>query len=84
MCPQHSYLLDKSDANKRNGFLWKLVRAEVAKGYYSTEIIGSLTGKGRADAHARLAAAGGSYLTQQDVINAGLTWRLANPNWLWA
>ncbi|KAH9203596.1 hypothetical protein DL95DRAFT_501919 [Leptodontidium sp. 2 PMI_412] len=25
-----------------------------------------------------------SYLTRQDVINAGLTWRLANPNRLWA
>ena len=83
-CHQHSHSLDESDANKRNSFLRKLVGAEVAKGYHPAEIIGSLTGKGRADARARLAAAGGTYLTRQDIINAGLTWRLANPNRLWA
>ena len=83
-CYEHSYSLDESDASKRNNFLWKLVRAEVAKGYHPAEIIGLLTGKGRADIRAQLAAAGGSYLTRQDVINAGLTWRLANPNRLWA
>jgi hypothetical protein len=80
MCCEHSYLLDKSNASKRNNFLWKLVGAEVAKGYYPAEIIGLLTGKGRADVCVQLAAAGGLYLTRQDVINAGLTWRLANPN----
>jgi hypothetical protein len=83
-CLQHSHSLDESDANKRNGFLRELVGAEVTKGYRPTAIIGSLTGQGRPDARARLAAAGGTYLTRQDVINAGLTWRLANPNRLWA
>ena len=82
-CYQHSHSLDESDANKRNSFLRKLVGAEVTKGYHSTEIIGSLTGKGRADVRARLVAAGGTHLTRQDIINAGLTWRLANPNRLW-
>jgi hypothetical protein len=79
-CYEHSHLLDESDASKRNNFLRKLVGAEVAKGYYPAEIISSLTGKGRADIRAQLAAAGGLYLTRQDVINASLTWRLANPN----
>jgi hypothetical protein len=76
--------LDESDANKRNSFLRQLVGAEVANGYPPAAVIGSLTGSGRADARARLAAAGGAYLTRQDVINAGLTWRVANPNRLWA
>jgi hypothetical protein len=80
---EYSYLLDESDASKRNNFLRKLVGAEVAKGYHPAEIISSLTKKGRADVYAQLAAAGGSYLTRQDVINTGLTWRLANPNRLW-
>lgn len=82
-CTQHSHSLDKSDANterKRNSFLRKLVGAEVTKGYHPAAIIGSLTGAGRADARTRLAAAGGAYLSRQDVINTGLTWRLANPN----
>jgi hypothetical protein len=70
---EHSYLLDKSDASKQNNFLWKLVRAEVTKGYHPAEIISLLTGKGRADVRAQLAAAGGLYLTRQDVINMGLT-----------
>jgi len=83
-CSQHSHSLDESDAHKRNSFLRKLVGAEVANGYHPTAIISSLTGQGRADARARLASAGGAYLTRQDVINAGLTWRLANPNRLWA
>ena len=47
-------------------------------------MVGSLIGTGRADVRARLVAAGGAYLTRQDVINAGLMWRLANPNRLWA
>lgn len=76
--------MDKSDAAKRNSFLRKLVGAEVANGYPPVAVIGSLTGNGRADARARLASAGGAYLTRQDVINTGLTWRLANLNRLWA
>ncbi len=79
-CLSHSHSLDESDANKRNSLLRLLVGAEVAKGYYPAAIIGSLIGNGRPDTRARLAAAGGAYLTRQDVINAGLTWRLANPN----
>jgi len=76
--------LDESDASKRNSFLRALVGSEVVKGYHPAAIIGSLTGTGRAEARAHLTAAGGAYLTRQDVINAGLTWRLANPNRLWA
>jgi hypothetical protein len=83
-CTKHSHSLDESDANKRNSFLRTLVGAEVAKGYHPATVIGSLTGEGRADTRAQLAAAGGTYLTRQDVINAGLTWRLANPNRPWA
>jgi MULE transposase domain len=83
-CSQHSHSLDECDANKRNSLLRKLVGAEVAKGYHPATVIRSLTGEGNADARAQLAAAGGAYLTRQDVINAGLMWRLANPNQLWA
>jgi hypothetical protein len=76
--------IGRSDANKRNSLLRSLVGAEVAKGYHPAAIIGSLTREGQPDTRAQLAAAGGAYLTRQDVINAGLTWRLANPNRLWA
>jgi hypothetical protein len=82
-CVRHSHSLDESDAYKRNSFLRHLIGAEVANGYPLAAVIGSLAGQGRADARVRLAAAGGAYLTRQDVINAGLTWRLANPNRLW-
>jgi hypothetical protein len=82
-CLQHSHLLDESDATKRNSLLQKLVGAEVANGYPPAAVISSLTGQGRADARARLASIGGTYLMRQDVINAGLAWRLANPNRLW-
>jgi hypothetical protein len=75
--------LDEIDANKRNSFLRLLIGAEVTKGYHPATIIGSLTRAGRPEVRARLAAAGGTYLTRQDVINAGLAWRLANPNKLW-
>ena len=83
-CSEHSHLLDESDANKRNSLIRKLVGAEVAKGYHPAAVIGSLMGNGSADARARLAAAGGRYLTRQDAINSALAWRLANPNELWA
>ena len=82
-CPHHSHLLDEIDANKRNSFLRQLVGAEVAKGYHPVAIIGSLTKAGKPESRARLAAAGGTYLIRQDVINTGLMWRLANPNKLW-
>jgi hypothetical protein len=82
-CLQHVHSLDESDAAKRNSFLRKLVGAEVANGYPPAAVISSLTGQGRANARVRLASAGGTYLTRQDVINAGLTWRLADPNRLW-
>jgi MULE transposase domain len=83
-CSRHSHSLDESDANKRNSLLRALVGAEVAKGYHPAAIISSLTGDGRPNTRALLATAGGAYLSRQDVINAGLTWRLANPNQLWA
>ena len=43
-----------------------------------------MSGSGRADVRIRLAAAGGTYLSRQDAINSGVTWRLANPNALFA
>jgi hypothetical protein len=83
-CMQYSYSLDESDTNKRNSFIRRLVGAEVANGYPPVAVIGSLIGNGRADARAHLASVGSAYLARQDVVNAGLTWRLANPNRLWA
>lgn len=80
---QHAHSLNESDANKRNSFIRRIAGAEIAKGYPPALILHSLSGNGRADARARLAAASGAYLDRQDVINAGLTWRLANPNQLW-
>ena len=47
-------------------------------------MIGALSGNGRADVRIQLASAGGSYLCRQDAINSGITWRLANPNALFA
>jgi hypothetical protein len=48
------------------------------KGYYPTTIISLLTGVGRIDIHARLAAASGIYFTQQDFINTSLMQQLVN------
>jgi hypothetical protein len=43
-------------------------------------VISALRGNGRADIRIQLDSAGGLYLTRQDAINSGVTWRLANPN----
>jgi hypothetical protein len=76
----HSHSLDESDANKRNSLLRTLVGKEVAKGYAPAAVIGSLRGLGDIASQLRLASAGGAYLTRQDAINSGLSWRVANPN----
>lgn len=80
----HDHSLDESDSNKRNSFLLGLVRREIAKGYSPAAIIGALRGNGQSELRNRLAAAGGTYLSRQDVINSGASWRLANPNALFA
>jgi hypothetical protein len=77
---QHAHSLDESDANKRNNFIRALAGVEIAKGYPPALIIRSLNGNGRADARVRLAAARSAFLDIQDVINAGLAWRQANPH----
>jgi hypothetical protein len=43
-------------------------------------VVGSLRGNGQSEVRSRLVAAGGSYLSRQDAINSGASWRLANPN----
>ena len=55
---------------------------EVAKGYAPAAVIGSLRGFGDSISRLRLASAGGAYLTRQDAINSGLSWRVANLNTL--
>ena len=57
---------------------------DIAKGYAPAAVIGSIRGFGRSEVQALLNAAGGTYLTRQDVINCGASWRLANPNALFA
>ena len=81
---KHDHSLDESDANKRNSGLLGLAQHDIAKGYALAAVIGSMTGHGQSDVKARLKAAGGSYLTRQDAINSGASWRLANPNALFA
>ena len=76
----HAHSLDESDANKRNSLLRGLVQLDIAKGYAPAAVIGSIRGNGQSDVRARLAAAGGAYLTRQDAINSGASWRLANLN----
>jgi hypothetical protein len=76
----HSHSLDESDANKRNSLLRELVGKEVAKGYAPAAVIGSLRRFGDSVSRLKLASAGGAYLTRQDAINSGLSWRVANPN----
>ncbi len=76
----HDHSLDESDANKRNSTLLGLVQRDIAKGYTPAAVIGSIRGYGQSETRARLAAAGGTYLTRQDAINSGASWRLANPN----
>jgi hypothetical protein len=76
----HSHLLDESDANKRNSFLRGLAQQDIAKGYAPAAVIGLIQGHRKSEVRERLAAAGGTYLTRQDVINSSAAWRLANPN----
>jgi hypothetical protein len=79
----HDYSLDKSDANKRNSFLRELLQKDIAKGYAPAAVISSIRGDSRSANQAkriRLTAAGGTYLSRQDAINSGASWRLANPN----
>ena len=80
----HEYSLDESDAIKRNSAIREHVQHDIAKGYAPAAVIGSIRGFGRSEVQARLNAAGGAYLTRQDAINSGATWRLANPNALFA
>lgn len=80
----HTHSLDECDANKRNSALLKHVQADITKGYAPAAVIGSIRGSGQLEAQARLNAAGGVYLTRQDAINSGATWRKANPNALFA
>jgi hypothetical protein len=44
----------------------------------------ALKGQGNERFRNHLDSAGGKYLTNQDVINTGAAWRLANPNTLFA
>jgi hypothetical protein len=81
-CP-HAHSLDESDTNKQNSLIRGITGAKITKGYPPAAVIRALNGSGRADARERLAAAGGAFLDYQDIINTGLTWRLANPNRLW-
>ena len=77
---QHNHSLDESNASKRNSLLRGLIQLDIAKGYAPAAVIGLLRGSGQAQSRDRLAAAGGVYLTRQDAINSGASWRLANPN----
>jgi hypothetical protein len=76
----HDHSLDESDANKRNSFLLSLVQKDVSRGFAPAVIIGSLRPVGRPDIRTKLDLAGGKYLSRQDIINSGASWRLANPN----
>lgn len=80
----HTYSLDESDANKHNSLLRGLAQVDIAKGYAPAAVIGSLRGNGNSSKRARLNATGGAYLSQQDAINSRFSWRLANPNALFA
>jgi len=84
MLHRHDHSLDESDANKRNSLLRGLVQQDIAKGYAPAAVIGAIRGNGQSQLRNRLAAAGGAYLTRQDAINSGASWRLANPNALFA
>ena len=76
----HDHSLDESDANKRNSFLRDLLARDISKNYAPAAVIGSIRGNGQSDTRERLNDAGGRYLTRQDAINSGASWRLANPN----
>jgi hypothetical protein len=66
-----NYLLDESNANKRNSFLRGLAQFDVAGGHAPAAVISSIRGHGKSEAEARLNAAGRAYLTRQDAINSG-------------
>ncbi|TAQ84793.1 hypothetical protein B7494_g6880 [Chlorociboria aeruginascens] len=77
---QHTHSLDESDANKRNSLIRTTIQQDIAKGYAPAAVIGAIRGNSRIDIRMRLNSIGGLYLTRQDAINSGASWRTANPN----
>jgi hypothetical protein len=76
----HDYLLDESNANKRNSFLLGLVQKDITRSFAPAIIISSLRPAGRLDIYAKLDSVGGRYLSRRDIINNSTSWRLVNPN----
>jgi len=77
---KHDHSLDESDANKRNSFLRDLLANDIARNLAPAVMVGSIRGDGQSDTRARLNSVGSRYLSRQDAINSGASWRLANPN----
>lgn len=75
---EHNHDLDHMNLLKRNNGLRTLVGGEVANGYMPHQIYRNL--RNCPEAEAVLIAAGGRYLQRQDIVNAGLAFRRANPD----
>ncbi|TGO08628.1 hypothetical protein BTUL_0200g00220 [Botrytis tulipae] len=80
----HTHDLDACDANKRHSFLIGLVKTDIARGYRPAQILQAIRGEAAefASSDSPLRLIGGTYLTRQDIINCGSSWREKNPNTL--
>jgi 2,5-diamino-6-(ribosylamino)-4(3H)-pyrimidinone 5'-phosphate reductase len=72
---EHSHDLDHMDQIKRNSILMEVARAEVMKGFMPASVFTIMN-----EDKERLEAAGGRYLTRNDVRNASQAWRQAHKD----
>ncbi|KAH8821826.1 hypothetical protein F5884DRAFT_103455 [Xylogone sp. PMI_703] len=73
----HNHSLDDSDQGKRNSWVRELAHSEYVKGHSAAAIISMLYPAGNPFAREQMDAVGGRFLTRQDIINSGASWRLA-------
>jgi hypothetical protein len=76
----HTHSLETSDQYRRNSILKGVAKQEISKGYTPSTITNAIRGIGQSEGYANLEAIGGRYFTRQDTINAGQSWRSANPD----
>ena len=81
-CTEHCHSLAVSDEIKRNSALKVIAGTEVANGYSFAAVTAAMRAPGgsRPAVERALHEAGGTYLTRDDVRNAGKQWSNENPD----
>ena len=82
ICTEHCHSLAVSDEIKRNSALKVIAGTEVANGYSFAAVTAAMRAPGgsRPAVERALHEAGGTYLTRDDVRNAGKQWSNENPD----